>query len=351
VGELVSRSTTSAKAEKRAPAKKTPAKKTPAKKAAAHKAPGKKSPAHKATSKQAGKKAPGKKATPKKVPPKKVPPHTADAHRPHKKAKRQQARRAPQKEVLTRRRVGPPRDATRATRHRRNRQWDCPNCRHRPRIHWQCSASKSRYTWRSCGAGDLGVSIVVGTLSIERIDSAARLSAALRVLRLCGLQALDQRQQDNLQLLLSRSTKLAERAESVKDVAEFVCELTAYACRYGPKFALAGCKVLEQLCRSDPAPGAAALSGLGYFWQVGAAAVAVGATSTATYVADIAHRRDLAATIALISKETKYLDQYSLRSNLFGGYLGDRPRDALATYGEFLSRYVEWRSSTPAPQG
>jgi DnaJ-domain-containing protein 1 len=88
VGELARRSTTSAKAEKRAPAKKTPAKKTPAKKAAAHKAPGKKSPGHKATAKQAGKKASGKKAAPKKVPPKKVPPHEADTHRPQKKAKK-----------------------------------------------------------------------------------------------------------------------------------------------------------------------------------------------------------------------------------------------------------------------
>jgi hypothetical protein len=86
MGELARRSTTPAKAEKRAPAKKTPTKKTPAKKAAAHKAPGKKTPAHKATAKQPGKKAPGKKSAPKKAPPKKVPPHKGDAHRPQKKA-------------------------------------------------------------------------------------------------------------------------------------------------------------------------------------------------------------------------------------------------------------------------
>lgn len=114
MGELVRRSTTPAKAEKRAPAKKTPAKKFPAKKTAAHKAPGKKNPAHKATAKQPGKKVPGKKAAPKKAPPKKVPPHKADTHRPQKKANK-----AAGKKGATKRSADPPPSRTTSGRQAR----------------------------------------------------------------------------------------------------------------------------------------------------------------------------------------------------------------------------------------
>ena len=86
MGELARRSTTPAKAAKKAPAKKVAAKKAPGAKAAPGKAAAKKAAKKAPAKKAAAKKAPTKKAAAKKAPTRKAPPHKAGGHHPHKKA-------------------------------------------------------------------------------------------------------------------------------------------------------------------------------------------------------------------------------------------------------------------------
>jgi hypothetical protein len=186
-----------------------------------------------------------------------------------------------------------------------------------------------------------GVNVVTGTIGLCDIDSPTKLAGAIRILRVAGLRALEQRQAISLNLLLDCAVGLGTDSDSKRAVQNLVGDLAAYACRYGANFAFAGCTALESLLRSPTSPETGNLdsSGLQQFWLIGAAALAVGCLSVAVRTAAICEREGWAPRIAEASQEYEILDSLALRAEQFGNFLGELPRDALATYGEFLENY------------
>lgn len=194
---------------------------------------------------------------------------------------------------------------------------------------------------RPSSVADLGVTIVASALTLEEIDSVKKTAAAHRLLRTCALHALEQRHRSNFKFVLDSVSRLVKGKAAVNMSRDLVSELTAFACRYDPDIALAGVKTLEKLYDDHPA-GAESASGAGHFWQAGAASVAVGAQSVAVHLAEVMHRRDLTSWVIAASVNRNILDTYAVRSEMFGGFLGSQPRDALATFGGFLKRYETW---------
>lgn len=198
---------------------------------------------------------------------------------------------------------------------------------------------------RPSGVADLGVTIVTSTLALEEIDSVKKAAAAHRLLRICALHALEQRHLNNFKFVLDCISRLAKGKEIVDRSRDLVSEITAFACRYDPDLALAGVATLEKLYGGDSVSDTESASGAGHFWQPGAASVAVGAQSVAVRLAEVMHRRGLTSKVIAASADRDTLDAYATRSDMFGGFLGGLPRDALATFGKFLERYENWLAS------
>jgi hypothetical protein len=189
--------------------------------------------------------------------------------------------------------------------------------------------------------GDLGVTVVVSALMSEEIDSARKSVAAHRLLRICALQALEQRHRSNLKFVLDCLARPMKEGEIGSRSTELATELAAFACRYDPDLAVLGANTMEKLfkSRTDDVPmGSEAAS----YWLVGAAATAVGAHSVALHIAGVLRSRDLDSWVIAASDLRETLEFYAARSNILGGFLGERPMDALATYGQFLTRYKQW---------
>jgi hypothetical protein len=195
---------------------------------------------------------------------------------------------------------------------------------------------------RPSSVADLGVTIVATAATLEEIDSVKKYAAAHRLLRICALHALEQRHLSNFKFVLDCVRRLAKGEEIVDRSRDLVSELTAFACRYDPDLALAGVNTLEKLYDDHSSADAESASGAGHFWQPGAASIAVGAQSVTVHLAEVVHRRGLASRVIAASADRDALDAYAVRSEVFGGFLGGQPRDALATFGEFLKKYENW---------
>jgi hypothetical protein len=188
---------------------------------------------------------------------------------------------------------------------------------------------------------DLGVTLVVSALMSEEIDSAKKAAAAQRLLRICALKALDQRHRSNLKFVLDFLTRPMKSGEIDSGSTELATELAAFACRYDVELAVLGVDTMERLFgarASQTATGSEAAS----YWLVGAAATAVGAQSVALHVAGVLRSRDLISWVIAASGVRDTVEAYAARSNILGGFLGERPMDALENYGQFLSRYERW---------
>ena len=188
---------------------------------------------------------------------------------------------------------------------------------------------------------ELAVSMTTFAIPVDEVDSVTKLMSAIRILRLAGLQSLEQQELIAFKLILDRIVEMAAEETFVTHLYDVVCDLTAYACRYGSDLALAGCACLEKLLAlpSSNGEGDAKTRGAVQFWRVGAAALAVGAVSTAFHIARLVHQRNWAAYMVAASKNPDHLGVLASRSDLFGGYLGETPRDALATFGQLLEAY------------
>jgi hypothetical protein len=120
-----------------------------------------------------------------------------------------------------------------------------------------------------------GVNVVTGTIGQCEIDSSAKLVGAIRMLRVAGLRALEQRQAISFNLLLDRVVALETNDASKVQLQSLVVDLAPYACRYGSNLAIAGCASLEKLLRPS-APTAEGAFGLDpVWWTQGQAACAV----------------------------------------------------------------------------
>lgn len=195
---------------------------------------------------------------------------------------------------------------------------------------------------RPSSSVDLGVTIVASAIADEDIDSATKSVAAHRLLRICALHTLERQHLSNFKFVLDVVVRLSSGKATVDRSRRLVSELTAFACRYDPALALAGVGMLEKLYDVHLDSATENNSGAGHFWSVGAASIAVGAQSVAVHVARVMHRRNLTSQVIAGYGDRDVLDAYAIRSEMFGGFLGDRPRDALATYGEFLQTYESW---------
>jgi hypothetical protein len=71
-------------------------------------------------------------------------------------------------------------------------------------------------------------------------------------------------------------------------------------------------------------------------WRVGAAALAAGSSSVAVDVALLLAGLGDAPAVRADAQEVSVLDHEALIASLYGGYLGERDRDALANFGTFL---------------
>jgi hypothetical protein len=184
-----------------------------------------------------------------------------------------------------------------------------------------------------------GVNVVSATVGAYDIRSSAEVFGAVRILRVAGLRALEQRQAISFNLLLDRIVALRLDDDASRIQAQnLVVDLTGYACRYGSDLAISGCAALQQLHRSPPPADVGTLDSRGAydFWMVGGAALAVGALSVAVATAKVCEQQGWGARIADASKEYDVLDTLASRAELIGNYLGVLPRDALATFGRFL---------------
>lgn len=198
---------------------------------------------------------------------------------------------------------------------------------------------------RPSSVADLGVTIVASALTFEEIDSVKRSAAAHRLLRICALHALEDRHLSNFKFVLNCVSRIAKGKQIVNRSRDLVSELTAFACRYDPDLALAGVKTLEMLYDNHPEADVESASSAAHFWQPGAASIAVGAQSVAVHLADVMHRRSLTSWVIAAHVDRDILEAYAVRSKILGGFLGGQPMDALATYGEFLKRYENWRAT------
>ena len=199
---------------------------------------------------------------------------------------------------------------------------------------------------RSSSHADMAVSMATASLPVDEIDSAMKMDAAVRILRLTGLQALEHRDANSYRFVLRRARELAKREVEVSQVQDLVCDLASYACRYVPELANAACDTLKALVE-PVADGERFNSQLVQsFWLVGGAALAVGAHSAALYAARILACTGAASTVVALSSSRDNLEALADRAKFFGSYLGDRPQDALAIFGKFLNRYQEWLAAT-----
>jgi hypothetical protein len=66
-----------------------------------------------------------------------------------------------------------------------------------------------------------------------------------------------------------------------------------------------------------------------------------GALSAAVYTAKVCAQQEWTSRIAVAGKNYDVLDELASRAAVFGNYLGELPRDALATYGRFLEKYAD----------
>lgn len=82
-------------------------------------------------------------------------------------------------------------------------------------------------------------------------------------------------------------------------------------------------------------------------WRIGAAALAAGTSSVAFEVVLLLAKFEDAPAVRTDAQKMSVLDHEAIKASVYGGYLGERDRDALANFATFLGS-VEPLLATPA---
>lgn len=186
---------------------------------------------------------------------------------------------------------------------------------------------------RMSGQADSAISMVA--FSIPTLLSSDRqvLRAGL-LLRVASLRALELRARLQFDLVLDRlddiERSLGETTTQVRDIAS---EISALACRFDVAMAADAFKHLAGYYAKMEEPNAIERARL--YWRVGAAAVESGATSVAIDVAEALAADNLGEALAFLRQSEENLIKEASRADIFGGYLGDHSRDALANFATF----------------
>ena len=189
---------------------------------------------------------------------------------------------------------------------------------------------------------EYAAAIVIASISGKNVDTDRKLEATREILRICGLHTLEHQNSTAWGLLLSEVERMAERVESDSQIREFVTDLTAYACRHNYRLALSGSTTLETILDAYPDREREKDAGADHFWLIGGAAVAVGASSLVLSMAELVRRRGYAPRIVTGSERHATLELFATRAQFSGGFLGDRPLDALAIFGQFVAKHGDW---------
>jgi len=152
------------------------------------------------------------------------------------------------------------------------------------------------------------------------------------LLRLVGVRAVELRADSAFAGVLRQLDRMVENGEQ-EAAAHTTSVLAATTARSDPR--LASSAVRRFVGQVKPGAETSVMRRRG-LWRVGAAALVAGSSSVAVDVALwLAALGDVPAVLA-DAQESNVLEHEALKASLYGGYLGERDRDALANFGTFL---------------
>ncbi len=162
--------------------------------------------------------------------------------------------------------------------------------------------------------------------------AAERTVGLTELLRLVGIRAVELGADTAFDGVLRKLDGMAEEGDR-EAATHTTSVLAATTARSDPRLAsLAVRRFVVQVGTSADT----SLSRRRGLWRVGAAALGAGTSSVAVEVARLLAALGDAQAVRADAQEVSVLDHEAFKASLYGGYLGERDRDALANFGTFL---------------
>jgi hypothetical protein len=182
------------------------------------------------------------------------------------------------------------------------------------------------------GDADGTVSLVAAALSDADKISESGLDSALALLQVAGHRAIELRSRTMTDFILGDLINLCKKDPLRGRAIETLSLLSAFASRHDTVLARRCCESLgKELAEVGKFSAAMTL------WRVGAAGVCAGALSVAVQAAHFIDQMELHDHIQQVNANSGLRGAEAIRADIFGGYLGSAPEDALNAFAMFLA--------------
>jgi hypothetical protein len=194
----------------------------------------------------------------------------------------------------------------------------------------------------SSGQAEAAVDILTSAVASDAAAANAGPGAAAELLRIAGLRALELRRPAAYGQVLDELDRLAGSGTGITAAIDITSVLGATACRFDAR--LSNRAIDRALARLDlvytggaTASAAITQQKVAILWRVGAAGLACGTMSVAVHSARRVFELGAQDSLGTMASDRALIAREAVRSNLHGGYLGDNPEDALASFGTFAN--------------
>lgn len=201
---------------------------------------------------------------------------------------------------------------------------------------------------RMGGEAESAIGIITHAVPKE-FESESQLLRTCMILRAAALRALELRARTQFNMLLIRMDEIeALNGKETSRIRDTMSEIAAIACRFDVAMTQnTVARLVANYHRLDDTKKFEE----GYsLWRVGAAAMSNGTASVAVDVAVEIADRQLGHIITGLGAAEDRLVWEASRADIFGGYLGDRPRESLSAFARFCESVLPMLER-PEPAG